>query len=101
MNQADNLIYTTEKQLREFGDKIPADKKATIENALNELREAHKSEDLKRIDDAMAKLNSAWSAASEEMYRASQTQSNTSNTTTDSQSTSDGNVTDAEYEEIK
>jgi molecular chaperone DnaK len=101
MNQADNLIYTTEKQLREFGDKIPADKKATIENALNELREAHKSEDLKRIDDAMVKLNSAWSAASEEMYRASQTQSNTSNTTTDSQSTSDGNVTDAEYEEIK
>lgn len=101
MNQADNLIYTTEKQLREFGDKIPADKKATIENALNELREAHKSEDLTRIDDAMAKLNSAWSAASEEMYRASQTQSNTSNTTTDSQSTSDGNVTDAEYEEIK
>jgi len=101
MNQADNLIYTTEKQLREFGGKIPADKKATIENALNELREAHKSEDLTRIDDAMAKLNSAWSAASEEMYRASQTQSNTSNTTTDSQSTSDGNVTDAEYEEIK
>lgn len=100
MNQADNLIYTTEKQLREYGDKIPADKKSAIEVALNELKEAHKAENLVGIEEAIKKLNSAWSAASEEMYRATQQQ--TSNTTSSTgQTSTENNVTDAEYEEVK
>src|ERR1051326_7300807 len=72
INQADSLIFQTEKQLKEYGDKIPADKKATIESALNKLREAHKSQDLATIDVAVTDLNNAWTAASEELYKASQ-----------------------------
>src|SRR5436853_7385903 len=74
INQADSLVFQTEKQLKEYGDKIPADKKAPIESALNKLREAHKSQDLNAIDSSMAELNSAWTAASEEMYKATQQQ---------------------------
>jgi len=72
VNAADSMIFQTEKQLKEFGDKIPADKKAPIEAALNELREAQKSQDLDAIDRAMAGMNSAWQAASEDMYKAAQ-----------------------------
>ncbi len=72
MNAADTLIFQTEKQMKEFGDKVPAEKKAPIEEALAELKEAHKSEDLDRVDSATAKLNEAWQAASQEMYQASQ-----------------------------
>src|SRR6476661_5643298 len=72
VNQADSLVFQTEKQLKEYGDKIPADKKAPIEGALNKLRDAHKSQDVNAIDSAMAELNSAWTAASEEMYKATQ-----------------------------
>ncbi|MCX7697533.1 MAG: molecular chaperone DnaK [Bacteroidales bacterium] len=99
MNQADSLIYTTEKQLAEYGDKIPADKKSAIEAALNELKEAHKSENLSGIENAIKKLNTAWAAASEEMYRATQQQ--TSHTTSSSHASNESNVTDAEYEEVK
>ncbi|HOX81340.1 MAG TPA: molecular chaperone DnaK, partial [Bacteroidales bacterium] len=70
VNQADNLIFQTEKQLKEYGDKIPADKKANIENALNELKEAHKQRNIAAIDSAMTRMNQAWQAASEEMYKA-------------------------------
>jgi len=104
LNQADSLIFQTEKQLKEYGDKIPADKKGTIESALNNLREAHKSQDINRIDPAVTELNNAWTAASEELYKASQQggpqpgsdnggQQNTGNT--------GENVTDAEFEEVK
>ncbi len=72
VNQADNLIFQTEKQLKEYGDKIPADKKANIENALNELKEAHKQRNIAAIDSAMTRMNQAWQAASEEMYKATQ-----------------------------
>src|SRR5438552_2184087 len=72
INQADSLIFQTEKQLKEFGDKIPADKKTVIENAVEQLKIAHKNQDLAAIDSAMASLNSAWTAASEELYKASQ-----------------------------
>ncbi len=72
INTADSLIFQTEKQLKEYGDKLPADKKAPIEQALNSLREAHKNRNLAEIDTAMAALNTAWQAASEEMYKASQ-----------------------------
>src|SRR3990170_3666939 len=65
INQADSLIFQTEKQLKEYGDKIPADKKAPIEAALGKLKEAHKSGDIDRIDAAVAEMNTAWTAASE------------------------------------
>jgi len=68
INQADGLIFQTEKQLKEFGDKLPADKKAPIEEALVKLKEAHKSEDLAAIDTAMNELNTVFQAASQEMY---------------------------------
>ena len=70
INQADSLIFQTEKQLKEYGDKIPADKKAPIESALNKLKEAHKSQNLAAIDSATAEMNTAWTAASEEIYKA-------------------------------
>src|SRR5438477_2731418 len=72
VNQADSLIFQTEKQLKEYGDKIPADKKSPIEAALNKLKEAHKLQDVAAIDPAVAEMNAAWTAASEEMYKATQ-----------------------------
>ncbi|NCI51134.1 molecular chaperone DnaK [Sediminibacterium roseum] len=70
VNAADSMIFQTEKQIKEFGDKIPADKKAPIEAALEKLKEAHKNQDLAAIDTAMAEMNTAWTAASEEIYKA-------------------------------
>ena len=70
LNQADSLIFQTEKQLKEFGDKISADKKAPIETALNNLKEAHKSQDIAQVDKALEAMNTAWTAASEEIYKA-------------------------------
>ena len=72
VNNADAMIFQTEKQLKEYGDKIPADKKANIEAALKELKDAMASKDLARIDAANTKLNEAWQAASQEMYQAQQ-----------------------------
>ena len=74
LNAADALIFQTEKQLKEYGDKIPADKKAEIEGALEELRNAHKSQDINAIDAAMNKLNTIWQSASESMYKDTQGQ---------------------------
>ncbi len=70
INQADSLVFQTEKQLKEYGDKIPADKKGAIETALSKLKDAHKAQDLAAIDTAMAEMNTAWTAASEEIYKA-------------------------------
>jgi molecular chaperone DnaK len=72
LNQADGLIFQTEKQLKEYGDKLPAEKKGEIETALNNLKEAHKSQDVAAVDAAMTDLNQKWTAASEELYKASQ-----------------------------
>jgi len=72
LNNADALIFQTEKQLKEYGDKIPADKKTVIENAAQQLRDAHKKQDIAGIDAAMTSLNNAWTAASEEIYKAGQ-----------------------------
>ncbi len=69
INTADSMIFTTEKQLKEFGDKLPADKKPAIESALAKLKEAHKAQDVDAIDKALAELNSVWQVASEEMYK--------------------------------
>ena len=69
INQADSMIFQTENQLKELGDKLPADKKAVIEAALSKLKEAHKSQDLSAIDAATAELNNAWQSASAQMYQ--------------------------------
>ncbi len=72
VNSADSLIFSTEKNLSEYGDKLPDDKKAKIETALERLREAHKAKDLTDIDSAMQQLNEAWSEASQDLYAAQQ-----------------------------
>lgn len=72
INTADSLIFQTEKQLKEFGDKVPEEKKGPIEAALNDLKEAHKTQDLDKIDSASEALNTAWQAASQEIYQATQ-----------------------------
>ncbi len=102
VNQADNLIFQTEKQLKEYGDKIPADKKANIENALNELKEAHKQRNIAAIDSAMTRMNQAWQAASEEMYKATQQSSQQEpHYGSENQGKSDGPVEDTDFEEVK
>jgi len=108
INQADSLVFQTEKQLKEYGDKIPADKKAPIEAALNKLKDAHKSQDVAAIDAAVAEMNTAWTAASEELYKASQ-QAGGQPGADQGGSAGAGhtagaggeNVTDAEFEEVK
>ncbi|HOP43033.1 MAG TPA: molecular chaperone DnaK, partial [Flavobacteriales bacterium] len=72
LNAADSLVFQTEKQLKEFGDKIPADKKKPIEEALERLKDAHKAQDIAAIDKGMEELNTAFQAASKEMYEAAQ-----------------------------
>ncbi len=108
LNMADSQIFQTEKQLKEYGDKIPADKKAPIESALTKLKDAHKSQDIAQIDSAIAELNNVWTAASEEMYKATQATGNPSGTNggpnQEGQPNNDKtaeNVTDAEFEEVK
>ncbi len=105
INQADSLIFQTEKQVKEFGDKIPADKKGAIESALTKLKDAHKQQDVAAIDTSMAELNTAWTAASEEIYKAQQagaTAGTEGNPQQDTQGAAAGdNVTDAEFEEVK
>jgi molecular chaperone DnaK len=106
VNSADALIFQTEKQLKEFGDKLPAEKKAPIEQALTELKEAHKNRNLEGIDTAMASLNTAWQAASEEMYKASQ-QGGAAGDPQQGQPEDQGGkspeqeVTDVDFEEVK
>ena len=109
LNQADSMIFQTEKQLKELGDKLPADKKSQIEAALGKLKEAHKAQDIAAVDAAMNELNSVFQAASQEMYNAQggaqggpqagpnfggqQAGSNTNN--------GKDNVTDVDFEEVK
>ncbi|HMM11712.1 MAG TPA: molecular chaperone DnaK [Bacteroidales bacterium] len=104
LNAADALIFQTEKQLKEYGDKLPADKKAEIESGLEQLRNAHKSQDLGAIDSAMNKLNAVWQSASEEMYRNTQQQQSQNSQergqTGSSQSGGDDEVTDVDFEEV-
>jgi len=102
-NQADSLIFQSEKQLKDFGDKIPADKKSAIEAGLSELKESHKNRDLVAIETAMTNLNSAWQEASQDMYNASQDGNTATENTTDNtadNNTTD-NVTDVDFEEVK
>jgi len=103
INTADSLIFQTEKQLKEYGDKISADKKAPIETALSKLKDAHKSQDIAAIDAAMTELNTAWTAASEEIYKATQgaAQPGAEQSAGAGGSTSADNVEDAQFEEVK
>ena len=107
INQADSLIFQTEKQLKEYGDKVTGDKRTAIDSALEKLKAAHKSQDVAQIDSATAELNTAWTAASEEMYKASQGQPGAEQNghaggSEQHQDAAGGdNVTDAEFEEVK
>ena len=109
LNQADSMIFQTEKQLKDLGDKLPADKKAPIETALNKLKEAHKAQDIAGIDAAMAELNSVFQAASQEMYNAQNAQGGAQPGPSFGQQTGgnasnnkqDGGVTDVDFEEVK
>ncbi len=107
LNHADSLIFQTEKQLTEIGDKIPADKKGPIEAALAKLKEAHKAQDIAGIDAATAELNTVFQAASQEMYNAQNAQGGQQAEPQDfggqqqSQSNKDGDVTDVDFEEVK
>lgn len=103
VNQSDSLIFQTEKQLKEFGEKIPADKKAPIESALEKLKSAHQSQDIAAIDAAMAEMNTAWTAASEEIYKAQQAgEAPTGDAGAQSNAGNAGDhVEDAQYEEVK
>jgi molecular chaperone DnaK len=119
------VIFQTEKQLKEIGDKLPADKKATIETALGKLKDAHKAQDIAGIDAAMTEINSAFQAASQEMYNAQAqaggagaqgspfTDSNnpfngaggpfdgSANPNAGNSKPNDGGVTDVDFEEVK
>ena len=111
LNAADALIFQTEKQLKEYGEKLPADKKSEIESGLEALRNAHKSQDISSIDAAMEKLNAAWQKASEDMYKSAQgaapgSQTPPPNAGDDTGSAgnsgggSDDEVTDVDFEEV-
>jgi len=106
LNAADNLVFQTEKQLSEYGDKLPADKKETIDKAVAELKEAHKSEDLERVDAATEKLNEAWQAASQDIYNATQQAEGAQGGAEQAQggdgaeSSGGDDVTDVEFEEV-
>jgi len=112
INQADSMIFQTEKQLKEYGEKISPDKRAPIEASLVKLKEAHKSQNISQIDSAVAEINAAWTAASEDMYKATQEGAAQGNTAGQEAGTgaqpgqgAEGpgaeNVTDAEFEEVK
>jgi len=108
INAADSMIFTTEKQLKEYGDKIPADKKAPIESALKELKDAHQSKNIPLIDAALEKINAAWQAASTDMYNATQqgagAQQDPGQQQQEQQNQGGGgndNVTDVDFEEVK
>ena len=106
LNQADSMIFQTEKQLKDLGDKLPADKKAPIEAALNKLKEAHKAQDVAGIDAAMAELNTVFQSASQDMYNAQNAQGGQPDPGAQggqpgNGGAQDGGVTDVDFEEVK
>jgi molecular chaperone DnaK len=107
INQADSLIFQTEKQLKDYGDKLSADKKESIQRSLSELKDAHKERNLSKIDTAMASLNTAWQSASEEMYNATQNASQPDAEAGQpageqaNAKANDSEVTDVDFEEVK
>ncbi len=103
INQADSLIFQSEKQLKEYADKIPAEKKGAIEAGLEKLKEAHKIQDLAGIDTAMAEMNAAWTAASEDMYKQTQGDATQPGADAGGEQTqpADSKVEDVPFEEVK
>ncbi|MBQ0008260.1 MAG: molecular chaperone DnaK [bacterium] len=114
LNQADSMIFQTEKQLKELGDKLPADKKAPIESALEQLKTAHKDQNIEAIDKAMEALNTAFHAASQDMYNAANAQQqggaqpgpdcncgNNGSCNNQGGNNNSDNVTDVDFEEVK
>ena len=104
LNQADSMIFQTENQLKEFGDKVPGDDRAHIESSLNKLRDAHKSGDVNAIDSAINELNSAWQSASQKMYANGAQQAGhqmNENVHQQTQNTSEPDIQDADFEEVK
>ncbi|MDR0660765.1 MAG: molecular chaperone DnaK [Prevotellaceae bacterium] len=107
INAADSMIFNTEKQLKEYGDKLSADKKSAIETALGKLKDAHKAQNIAAIETTMKELEDAWQVASQEMYNASQAQQgatdSNANAGNDSQPNNGGDqeVTDVDFEEVK
>ncbi len=109
LNQADSLIFQTEKQLKEFGDKISADKKAPIETALANLKQAHASQDVAKVETALQEMNTAWTAASEEIYKAQAAGAAGPDAATGAEANgaqanagaSNDTVEDAQFEEVK
>jgi molecular chaperone DnaK len=106
LNQADQMIFQTEKQLKDLGDKLPEDKKKGIEDALAKLKEAHKSQDVEAIDKAMEELNTIFQAASQDIYNAQQQGSSSAEPNAQAENDSkksggDDEVTDVDFEEVK
>jgi molecular chaperone DnaK len=103
INQADSLIFQTEKQLKDYGDKLSAGNKEAIQKAFSSLKDAHKERNIVNIDLAMTALNTAWQAASEEMYKATQGAGQTEGQPAgeQSQQKGDSEVTDVDFEEVK
>ena len=106
MNEADALIFQTEKQLKEFGDKLPADKKSAIQSSLEELKQAYESKEISAIDTALENINNAWKSASEDIYKAQQAGGSSSgaeyqDNTNQQQGGGDNNVQDVDFEEVK
>ena len=105
LNSADAMIFQTEKQLKEFGDKLSDDKKKPIEDALEELKKAYETKDIAVIDPALEKINEAWKSASEEMYKAQQSEQKNSSSSEQPTENSEGkdsdNVEDVDFEEVK
>lgn len=101
LNMADGLVFNTEKQLKDYGDKIPEAEKTAIETAMNKLKEAHKAEDMDGIDKAAEELNTAWQAASQHIYNAQQQAGADGGAQQQPAGDADGGVADAEYEEVK
>ena len=105
LNEADSLIFQTEKQLKEFGEKIPADKKAPIESALETLKVAHQAQDVTQVTAALEAMNAAWTAASEDIYKAqAEGGANAAGPDAGAQdggSAANDTVEDAQFEEVK
>ncbi len=102
VNSADQMIFQTEKQLKEFGDKLPAEKKEPIESALADLKKAHETRDIAGIDAALERLNTAWQAASQEMYQATQeAQGQPGGNAGGPTGNANDEVTDVDFEEVK
>jgi molecular chaperone DnaK len=106
LNQADSLVFSTEKNLAEYGDKLPAEKRAQIEGALERLKEVHKNQDLGEVESAIEQLNAAWAAASEDLYKAQQAEAEAggAQAAADAQAAGDGAPTggaeDADFEVV-